>query len=328
VTTLKAESVSLYLEGLMILTYNKGGKWLEAAPLSYEGHRLKGVIHQRQLKKGGKPEEWQKVTDDLFECLNLQEFATGRIFIEPVGAGSKAALSDSCRSVYDEEWGTFGCIPNLEKEFFKQEVKLKHDQLKPTMRISTGTFYSVPIPHHPSEPIPNHSNDENYLPPVVESFLVNRDKLRYLRETTPPYTSEDQITQGLVNARKSWGIRVYTAATLLKLGASQSLVCQLEKKGVSEPVEVLRIEHDPNHELRMAIKNFSNQTVADADDPIHTFHSLYFYEVIENKFSDAEHFLLSDEYRQRKYVKREKVEIDPRTGAGNPGCPIGWIIEE
>jgi len=321
-TTLSAKSVSLYLEGLMILTFDGQKKLLEAAPLSQADHNLLGVIHRRPLNNEVTPGGWGLVNYDPFMRSDIQEFATGRIFIESSGTAlnSDAALSESGRSVDNEEWGTFGCIPDLKDEFFGQEVTLKYGMLKPSLRISTGTFYSVLRPRHP---------DLIHEPPILESFRVNKDQLQCVRNMTTTSTPENDIIQWLVRARKSLGIKVYTAATFLELAPSQNLVCQLKNNGSAEPVEVLRIKHDENYELRMAIRNFPilpehGSTEAD-DDPSHTFHSLYFYNAINVNICNQ--FLLSDEYKQRKYVKKEKIPIDtgadPVSGGAYPCCPIG-----
>jgi hypothetical protein len=153
--------------------------------------------------------------------------------------------------------------------------------------------------------------------------------LKELRESTGPGGSEDEITEGLVKARKSLGIRVYTAATLLELKPSQNLVCQLEKNGPAGSDEVLRIEPDQNHELRMVIKNIPDShehesTEAD-DDPIHIFHSLHFYKAIKEDIRDQ--YLLSDESRQQKYVKKQRA-AQITTGGMYPCCPIGFRIRE
>jgi hypothetical protein len=316
--TLRAKSIYLYLEGLMILTFDGPANLLEAAPLSQAGHRLEGVIHRRVLNKGGAPGKWRRLDYDPFEHYNIPDFATGRIFIHHGKAGSNAdaALSSSCRTVDHEEWGTFGCIPDL--KFFGQVVTLKHDMLKPSLRISTGTFYSVLIPRHP---------DAAAVPLIHESFIVNRDALQHLRKTTTTCTTENEITQGLVAARNSLGNRPYTAASILKLRQGQSLVCQLEKNGHAGSEDVLKIEYDSNYELRMAIQNFpilhTHESTEADDDPIHTFHSLHFYKAIKGTF--PQYFLLSDESNQRRYVKKETT-VPVTTGAGNPGCPIVWRL--
>jgi len=316
-TTLKAKSVSLYLEGLMILTFDKKAKLLEAAPLSRAGHSLAGVIHRRQL--GGTPGAWVRESYDPFARSDIQGFATGRIFLETAGAEPKAAaaLSGSKTTRAGEHWRPFDGIPNLEKEFFGRKVTLNHNRLKPSLRISNGTFFSVLRPLHPDAPIPV----------IVESLRVERDALRKLRARTSAPISRDEITRQLGAARKSLDVRPYTAATHLRLTKRQSLVCQLEKNANAGPIEVLRIEYDPNYELRMAVQNFPDLTGHESaepnDDPIHTFHSLHFYGAIEG--SAAERFMLSDEGKQQNYVNRERVGFELETGGGNPCCPIGWM---
>lgn len=354
--TLKAKSVRLYLEGLMILSYNCERKILEAGIHSQAHcHTLEINTYERMSASS----KWKYQESLSFTCEEICQFKTGRIFIEHGESimGSEVELADSYCDNDGEAWSPFNAIPSLTEilGIDDSDVTLNYDVLKPAVEITAGKFHSVFYPLHLKKE-ENRSTETN-----LQSYLANREHLREVRERPPEsehINNLSQLEEQKDVRKRNLGVRSYTAAAILSLSEDKALVGQLEKAGdPPETKNLFKVGYDQDREIKIVVRNVPpeyifvpgsrkrSQNLMERDDHAHAdtlvalgergieyhsiegniapyvFHSLHFYNAIINPPLPEKQNVLGTESLMVDYANGGPFVM--KTGAHNPNCPMG-----
>jgi len=326
-TTVKGKSVRLYVEGLIILTFNDQERFLETGIHSQShGHILEIRVYRKSASS-----DWERIELRRHEHGEIRYFETGRISIESNGdiINSEVKLATSYFDNDGEAWSPFNAIPNLEAEILGRPVTLDYNALKPAVKITAGDFYSVFNPLHLKDEQPDSAKDN------LQSYVAEKDRVQHVRDN--PHGRIDDLKhleQRMGTRAENLGVRTYTAAAMLPLNKNQALIGQLEKEGAQPDIKGLfRVEYDPEYEIKIVVRNVpeddrqadsedQNQHSMGQDDPAHTFHFLHFYNAIKTRFASQN--ILGTELMMVKYANKDRIGII--TGAQNPNCPMLYRI--